>query len=59
MRSFFLQVSLQIPNVAEGMPGLGFEGQWAPTQEGLDCVALFDGKSWRLELLSGMATNIR
>ena len=54
-----MQVSLQVPNAVDGMPDLGFEGQWAPTHEGLDCVAMFDGKCWRLELLAGIGTNIR
>jgi len=54
-----VQIALQTPNVQEGNPGVAFEGQWAPSQPGLDCVALFDGTSWRLELLSGLGTNLR
>ena len=54
-----MQVSVHAPNVQDGNPGVSFEGQWAPSQQGLDCVAFFDGSSWRLELLSGMGTNIR
>jgi hypothetical protein len=54
-----VQIALQAPNVQEGHPAVSFEGQWAPSQQGLDCVAIFDGTGWRLELLSGVATNIR
>lgn len=54
-----VQIALHTPNVQEGNPGVSFEGQWAPSQQGMDCVALFDGSNWRLELLSGVGTNIR
>ena len=53
------QVSLRVPNAAEGQGDVTFEGQWAPSQPGFECVAIFDGSQWRLELLDGAATNVR
>ena len=53
------QVELRVPNAAEGQEDVTFEGQWAPSQPGLDCMAIFDGRQWRLELLEGAATNVR
>ena len=48
-----------MPNAAEGQGDVTFEGQWAPSQPGTECVAIFDGSQWRLELLEGGATNVR
>ncbi|KAL0044955.1 hypothetical protein WJX82_003097 [Trebouxia sp. C0006] len=46
------QVSLDLLNKSGGNGDLGFSGH-SETYDGLDCVAVFDGESWRLELLTG------
>lgn len=46
------QVSLDLLNKSGGNGDLGFSGH-SETYDGLDCVAVFDGNSWRLELLTG------
>lgn len=53
------QVTLQVPNAVGGQPAITFEGKWAPAQEGVDCIAVFDGVKWRIERLQGVVTNLR
>ncbi len=50
--ALLMQVSLDLLNKSGGNGDLGFGGH-SETYDGLDCVAVFDGDSWRLELLTG------
>ena len=52
MLALLKQVSLDLLNKSGGNGDLGFSGH-SETYDGLDCVAVFDGNSWRLELLTG------
>lgn len=52
MLARLMQVSLDLLNKSGGNGDLGFSGH-SETCDGLDCVAVFDGDSWRLELLTG------
>ena len=45
-------MSLDLLNKSAGNGDLGFTGH-SETYDGLDCVAIFDGTRWRLELLKG------
>jgi hypothetical protein len=47
-----LQVSLQMGEAA-------FSGKYEPSRDGLDCVAIFDGSSFRLELLGAAVKSLR
>ena len=40
-------------------PELLFKGQVDPTRDELECVAIFDGHQWRLELLSATVHNAK
>lgn len=46
------QVSLQMGEAA-------FAGKYEPSRDGLDCIAIFDGTSLRLELLGATVKNLR
>ena len=52
-----MQVSLDVLNKGAGQGDLGFSGHFN-TYDGLDCVAIFDGVSWELQLLTG-SLNLR
>ncbi len=52
MLALLMQVSLDLLNKSGGNGDLGFSGH-SETYDGLDCVAVFDGESWRLELSTG------
>ena len=41
------------------MGDAAFAGKYEPSRDGLDCVALFDGASFRLELLGAAVKNLR
>lgn len=47
------QVSVQLPNSSTGAVDLGFQGKFEPSRDDLDCVAVFDGTTFHLELMSG------
>ena len=47
-----MQVSLEVLNKGAGQGDLEFSGHF-DTYDGLDCVAIFDGVSWQLQLLTG------
>lgn len=47
------QVSLDLLKKSGDETGLAFTGYSEPYEDGLDCVAVFDGTSWTLQLLSG------
>lgn len=47
-----VQVSLTMGDAA-------FTGRYEPSRDGLDCVAIFDGTSFRLELLGASVKNLR
>ncbi|GAB4814403.1 hypothetical protein N2152v2_001449 [Parachlorella kessleri] len=51
------QVSLQLPSTA-GAP-LHFAGRQEPSKDGLDCVAIFDGTQFRLEVLHASIKGLR
>lgn len=40
-------ITLQLPNCTAG----NFEGPLEPSRDGLDCVAIFDGTQFRIEVL--------
>lgn len=40
-----------LPNTATNQVDLEFQGSFEPSRDGLDAVAIFDGTSWRLELI--------
>lgn len=40
-----------LPNTATNQVDLEFQGPFEPSRDGLDAVAIFDGTSWRLELI--------
>ena len=48
-----MQVSLDLLKKSGDETGLAFTGYSEPYADGLDCVAIFDGMSWTLQLLSG------
>lgn len=54
------QVKLQYQDVP-GTPTDGklFHGAMEPSKDGLDCALIFDGNSWRLELVSSVVNNLR
>ena len=41
------------------MEEASFSGKYEPSRDGLDCVAIFDGTSFRLELLGASIKNLR
>lgn len=47
-----MQVCLDLSSKQAGQGDLTFNGH-SELYDGLDCVAVFDGQSWRLELLAG------
>ncbi len=47
-----VQVALQMGEAA-------FAGKYEPSKDGLDCIAIFDGTSLRLELLGATVKNLR
>ena len=47
-----MQVCLDLSSKQAGQGDLTFNGH-SELYDGLDCVAVFDGRSWRLELLAG------
>ena len=53
------QASLQLPHTAPGVPSLQFAGSYEPLSEGNDCIASFDGRQWRLELVVSQCRNLR
>ena len=48
-----MQVSLDLLKKSGDETGLAFTGYSESYEDGLDCVAIFDGMSWTLQLLSG------
>lgn len=48
-----MQVSLDLLKKSGEETGLAFTGYSESYDDGLDCVAMFDGMSWTLQLLSG------
>jgi hypothetical protein len=36
-----------------------FVGRYESSRDGLDCVAIFDGQTWRLELLDGLVKGLK
>lgn len=50
-----VQATVTLPNAADGPP-VEFTGKYEDNKDGLECVAIFDGSSFRIELVSGHAT---
>lgn len=42
-----------------GQEPLVFHGTYEASKDDLDCVAIFDGHHWRLELLPGVVNHLR
>eukprot|EP00891_Asterochloris_glomerata_P006507 jgi/Astpho2/6507/fgenesh1_pg.00096_%23_34_t len=52
-------MELFMANKDPGRPELLFKGHVDPTKDDLECVAIFDGHHWRLELLSATVHNAK
>lgn len=56
---FTLQIKLQYQDGAGTADGTVFHGGLDVNKDGLDCALIFDGTDWRLEMVSGVANNLR
>ena len=54
-----LHLTTCLPQVSLHMGDAAFTGKYEPSRDGLDCVAVFDGTSFRLELLGATVKNLR
>lgn len=54
-----LQMTVNLPYAAAQAADMSFNGRYEQSRDGLDCVAIFDGSTWRLELVQGLAKNMR
>lgn len=50
---------LQYLDGAGSAEGTMFHGGVDVNKDGLDCALIFDGTNWRLEMVSGVANNLR
>ena len=50
---------MQIPNTQVGAAPMTFRGQFEPSKDDCDCVAIFDGTSFRLERAAGQVKSLR
>uniref|UniRef100_A0A1D1ZWJ2 Transcription elongation factor Eaf N-terminal domain-containing protein n=1 Tax=Auxenochlorella protothecoides TaxID=3075 RepID=A0A1D1ZWJ2_AUXPR len=53
------RASFQRPSSVEGCPSLQFHGKYEPSKDGMDCVAIYDGQGFRLELVQAAVKNLR
>ena len=58
-RSRRTQVTFQIPSADAGVAPMTFKGQYEAAKDELDCVAIFDGSSFKLERTDGHVKNLR
>ncbi|PSC69888.1 helicase and polymerase-containing TEBICHI [Micractinium conductrix] len=54
-----MDVQMASQKVSLQMEEASFSGKYEPSRDGLDCVAIFDGTSFRLELLGASIKNLR
>lgn len=54
-----LQVVVQLPDAASPSADITFSGRYEATRDDLDCVAVFDGSEWRLELVQGLVKTLK
>lgn len=54
-----VQAELSLPDAAMEDGDMAFSGRYERSRDGLDCVAIFDGATWRLELLDGLVKGLR
>lgn len=53
-------VGVEFDTAGEGKPPITFQGNFVPSKdEGLDCVLIFDGSSFRLEQVAGHVKSLR
>lgn len=50
---------MRLPSSAAGAALLAFSGKHEPSRDGLDCVAIFDGEGFRLEVLGASVKNLK
>ena len=53
------QAVVRLPSSASGAAPLAFAGKHEPSRDGLDCVAIFDGEGFRLEVLGAAVKNLK
>lgn len=53
-----MKVHLQLPSSSGSMP-VQFSGRREVSKDGLDCVAIFDGTRFRLEVLQASVKGLR
>ncbi len=53
------QVVVNLPDAAAQGTDMSFSGRHEHSRDGLDCVAIFDGVSWRLELVQGLVKGLK
>ena len=54
-----MQVIVQLPDCTNEGADVAFAGRYESSRDGLDCVAIFDGSSWRLELVQGLVRTLK
>ncbi len=50
---------MQLPDAANPSADIAFSGRYEATRDDLDCVAVFDGREWRLELVQGLVKTLK
>jgi hypothetical protein len=50
---------VQLPDTTNEGADVAFAGRYESSRDGLDCVAIFDGSSWRLELVQGLVRTLK
>ena len=53
------QVVVQLPDSTCEGADVAFSGRYESSRDNLDCVALFDGTSWRVELVQGLVKTLK
>lgn len=50
---------MNLPDAAAQGADMSFSGRQEQSRDQLDCVAIFDGVSWRLELVQGLVKGLK
>ena len=50
---------MNLPDTSFPEADMSFSGRHEHSRDGLDCVAIFDGVSWRLELVQSQAKGLK